>query len=347
MVLQVPEKAEDAAIFFEGSAQVFAPDGKPYGAGKPQHGWVSLPANRPGLWSFAPVDDRLVRVRNLPPFFAVRSAEHWFNPPIAWTRETPPPAVGNLKSEYVNGVIATSDNRALQLTGRRTMRLEAGSPHPSGDGGQFLPFSQGTIEFYYRPHWSTVELEKAGPLLTMDAKGDSWSFGQVYRPEGEEWYYTHSLLAMFLSEGASGTRSVRNYRAALLEKERWIHVAWVWGVRHDLAIRVSGGVAAKAKSGVLTNLVYIDGQIGRIVPDQVPGNRPALAPMRLRTGAGFNGDIDELRISDVMRYLGPFTPPSRDRELSVDEHTRALFHFNGTLTGESYKQPGPLPIQVQ
>jgi len=126
-----------------------------------------------------------------------------------------------------------------------------------------------------------------------------------------------------------------------------VHVAWVWGVRRDLTLRGSGGVTAKAKEGVLTNQVYIDGQTGRFLPDRVPGNRPALAPLRLRTGAAFDGAIDELRISDTMRYLGPFTPPGRDRELAPDEHTRALFHFNGTLDGESHGHPGPLPIRVQ
>jgi hypothetical protein len=57
--------------------------------------------------------------------------------------------------------------------------------------------------------------------------------------------------------------------------------------------------------------------------------------LSLVSGAGFDGEMDELHISDVMRYTDDFTPPRRDQEMRADEHTRALFHFNWTLEGES------------
>ena len=41
--------------------------------------------------------------------------------------------------------------------------------------------------------------------------------------------------------------------------------------------------------------------------------------------------IDEFRISDVKRYAGPFNPART--ELVVDEHTRALFHFEDERDG--------------
>jgi len=47
------------------------------------------------------------------------------------------------------------------------------------------------------------------------------------------------------------------------------------------------------------------------------------------------GAVDDLRISDVQRYTGEFGAPRRDRALRLDEHTRALFHFDGTLEGEA------------
>jgi len=57
--------------------------------------------------------------------------------------------------------------------------------------------------------------------------------------------------------------------------------------------------------------------------------------------------MDELRLSDTMRYTAAFTPPSTDREFAPDEHTRALFHFNGTLDGESHGHKGPLPATAK
>ena len=46
-----------------------------------------------------------------------------------------------------------------------------------------------------------------------------------------------------------------------------------------------------------------------------------------------DGTIDMLRISDIVRYNGDFTPP---KDVSaIDKNTRALFLFDGNLKGES------------
>ena len=55
--------------------------------------------------------------------------------------------------------------------------------------------------------------------------------------------------------------------------------------------------------------------------------------------------VDELRVSDVQRYLKDFEP-SRKAELELDEHTRALFHLNGNLQGESWQHEGDLPATL-
>jgi len=56
---------------------------------------------------------------------------------------------------------------------------------------------------------------------------------------------------------------------------------------------------------------------------------------------------DELRISHTQRYTEDFRAPSRDIELRLDEHTRALFHFNGDLDGESHGYKGELPAVLE
>lgn len=44
------------------------------------------------------------------------------------------------------------------------------------------------------------------------------------------------------------------------------------------------------------------------------------------------GTLDELRISDTVRYDGHFTPAQTP--FASAEHTLALFHFDGDATGE-------------
>jgi hypothetical protein len=45
-----------------------------------------------------------------------------------------------------------------------------------------------------------------------------------------------------------------------------------------------------------------------------------------------DGTMDELRISDTVRYDGVFTPPTSP--FASDESTLALFHFDGNAIGE-------------
>ncbi len=39
--------------------------------------------------------------------------------------------------------------------------------------------------------------------------------------------------------------------------------------------------------------------------------------------------------------------PVRDTELTLDEHTRALFHFNDDTTGRSHAYQGDLPVETR
>jgi len=39
--------------------------------------------------------------------------------------------------------------------------------------------------------------------------------------------------------------------------------------------------------------------------------------------------------------------PPRDQELKLDEHTRALFHFNGDLKGAGYGHTDALPVTLK
>jgi len=47
----------------------------------------------------------------------------------------------------------------------------------------------------------------------------------------------------------------------------------------------------------------------------------------------FNGTMDMLRISDIVRYTEDFVPSRK--ALPVDDHTRVLFHFDSNLKGAS------------
>jgi hypothetical protein len=88
----------------------------------------------------------------------------------------------------------------------------------------------------------------------------------------------------------------------------------------------------------MTLRVFIDGRQGMQNVQALPGNHPG-GPMTVlhigyfRPSENMDGFVDELRLSDTMRYTEDFTPPSREYEMRPDRHTLALFHFDGDIRG--------------
>jgi len=341
---RVPKAARDAAIFFEGSARLRDPSGADVNSGAPVSGWAPLSGDKPGLWSFEPVVNKLVRLRNAPPFFAADDPDHYFEPKIPWQRA---PAIKEAEpipadAVYVAGAIDQPDDRGAHLVLRRYFHLEAGPDHASGDGGQFLPFQQGTVEFYYKPTWSTFSLGESAwkHIADMWSTGERWTLIYMKQPGGGSWMRSHLLYGYFMTDGPKGRISSRCYRQTIVEQGQWIHIAWVWGPRFMPDFRTG------KQRQAFTQSVFVNGKLGRVYAYKWFGHKPADRQTKFVLGYSSEGVYDELRISDVQRYHEDFTPPSRDRTFKLDEHTRALFHFDGNLTGESWGCTGDLPASV-
>ena len=342
----VPKGSRDAQVFVERPTVLFDPKGKPWNGGKPVKHWVSLPAGQPGLWSFRPTQRQLVRVRNLPPFFAAEDPKSYFTPKIAWEREiSPKPTPVSPETLYIPGAIETPGNKAIYLPARRAFGLKAGPPHPSGDGPRFLAFRQGCVEFFLKPNWSTFdfpeERTKSRILLRIFSTGEPWRLTHIRAPKPTNWRQSHVMYAYFMSTSRGERLSMRAYRQTILERDKWRHIAWVWGPERK-AVWTKG-----AKREYLGLRVFVDGKLGRHYAYSREGFLPADLPKSLWIGGEADAAYDELRVSDVRRYTSDFTPPSRDRELQLDKHTRALFHFNGDLKGASYGHTGPLPVELK
>ena len=341
----VPKGTADGAIFFEGSARLFDPDGQLVGEAA-QHGWIDLPAGQPGLWSFEAVENRLVRVRNVPPFFAFSDPAHYFEPNIEWEREpvdaaAPEADTGN--PVFVPGAVSTPENQALLLTGRRLLKLEAGEPHASGIGGQFLPFHQGTIEFFFKPSWDSFEVPREYlTMVRMPTDRYEWRLSYINDPEKNPEQSFHVLYGAAYSDGPLKRITFRCYRKqTLFERGKWVHIAWVWGQRDGVYAN-----HGKTSKNVLMARIYVNGRTGQDFYYKLGHNLPADEPKALQLEGGLQGAVDELRISDCQRYLSDFEP-SRAREFELDEHTRALFHFNGNAEGASSGHTGALPVTLR
>jgi len=343
---KLPEDARDAQIFFEGAARLFDPDGRPFPSVEPVRGWIDLRADRPGLWSFEAVENRLVRGRNFPPFFAFGSADLYFDPKIPWEQE--PRAAPSAErpaedAQFVPSGTDLPDDRALHLTGQQVFALEGGPPHAGGDGLQFLPNRRGTIEFFFRPNWGTFDLSAGGKEVKrffVRILADKSPRQLIYRidPEGT----TVNMGPREPSHSMFGNLYLANPRRSelrcwltqtLFEPGQWVHVAWVWGPQPQFGPH-------HEKLSLMTMQIFVNGRGARQVifrtgTDGVP---PDGLPKEMIVGP-LDGAIDELRVSDVERYSGDFPPPPRAARWRVDRHTRALFHFDGDTRGEGFESP--------
>ncbi len=348
---RLPANATAPKLLFEGSAKLFGPDGQPYREGEEVHGVVDLPVDQPGLWSFMPVDNQLVRAHNIPPFFAVEDPASYFEPAIPWESQQPEPERVEIApdTEYVKGAIATPGNQALYLGGRRKFTLQSAEPHASGDGTKFLPFKEGTIEFFLKPSWDTVELPLKSRTICMLGveSGETWRMSYMMAPRQRDakldFFTSHVLYGYFMSDGPQKRTSMRAYRRTVFSADHWVHVAWVWGYRGGL---IPGGGGTRPAEEVLVTELYLDGRKGQHYNYKWLRNLPADMPVSFAMYS-LDAAVDELRISDRQRYTHDFAPPSRERELELDEHTRALFHFNGEVEGISHGHEATVPAVVQ
>ena len=114
----------------------------------------------------------------------------------------------------------------------------------------------------------------------------------------------------------------------------WHHIALTADSRTGLMqMFVDGTLAASENAG--TTLVFTDPDLGMTI-----GSNSHITNGQLVYGYFFDGDIDEVRVSNTVRYTDEFTPPHAP--LTTDNNTLALFHFNGNFsdaTGQNSATP--------
>ncbi len=333
---KVPVAAIKPTIVFEGSAQLITPSGTLYRNGEVLHGEIELSAGVSGLWSFCPVNNQLIRVKNIPPFFAAESPENYFEPSIAGQS---------------NHLLDTQSRTGFSID-NRTFHFISNEKSPSNDGSMYLPGSTGTIEFWYRPNQSTSS-EKANALTICSiraANGKQIGYLRYQNAPNStnsqaDQTASHTLEGSFDTDGLSGKKPLRAWRRVLLQPNEWTHIAWVWGYRNGIIPRTPGYNRVPADSVMVMEL-YINGKLGQTSSYTWLKNRLIDIPTQFDLPK-LEASIDELRISDTQRYTVDFQPLKHDQRLKVDTHTRALFHFDGNTNGESYYSKSPLHAEMK
>jgi hypothetical protein len=345
----VPVTSQNARIFFEYGTALYAPDGKSWPAQGGVTNWVTLPPDKPGLWAFEATRDMSVRSQNLPPFFAAHASKNWFEPPMAWHSEPPVPPVEKpaTGTVYIAGAIKPPGNQALYLEAGKSFILgaaESAAVVKPDECSKLLPFREGTIEFWFKPYWGSFNAAfHSQPVLTMNMAEDEakkWTF--EYNKDNKS--FRGELCKMVCGDSGFHPRAERT---TIMQGGEWLHAAWVWGEIETVYV-------GTMKFKCLYTRIYINGKAGSQWMNSSAiafrGGKLLYPPKNLTLGGrGYANEIafDELRISDIQRYTNDFTAPVREKEFEMDEHTRALFHFNGNLNGQSFGVANPFQGQIK
>ena len=335
MFFRVPGEIEKLEIFMGYPATVKRADGSvALEMSDSNVGKFSLPVEeKPGVWSIEPyIRDftgdspagfyRLLNVESVVAFGSPSLL-----PETA--RVTPAETVSPVLSfpDEPVGFVEGIDGKAVRISGELSMSFPGGEKLKQG-GYAFFPGGKGTVEFWFRAAISTLYT----PLVSF--QNIEKHFIRAAHIDLLHSYYRrgtpgpYSLLQMKFIPSVEGASPAGYQAEHFFRAGEWVHIAYTWDVTKG--ITGSGGKLAIFLNGrklpyssSLYGLRKLEGK--QKIELREEGEEVLIGP--------FDGLMDMLRISDVVRYDRDFTPSKKAP--SPDGNTRALFLFDGNLKGVS------------
>ncbi|MBR7118902.1 MAG: LamG domain-containing protein [Lentisphaeria bacterium] len=227
--------------------------------------------------------------------------------------------------------VALKDDRMLFFS-TRSMAMWGGQATEIRNEKEFyFPTGDGTVEAFIKPVWSkqnkNVILFDAKNFLVR-TKGYSERgvlFQLAYNPKKK--------VVSVLVQGADSKNHKVSGKVEIPAKE-WSHIAVQWSEAKGIEFYLNGKLAFSKKC----DFKAID-----ISKEKNPNDSHALQfTIGNTTGAArgrtvipsrypsFNGQLDVLRISNIARYNGSFTP---DKNAKADGNTNVIFDFNRSFDG--------------
>jgi len=326
---RVADGMETLELFLGVPTRVIRPDGSvALEAGKDAIGDQEIPVNGQfGPWRLEPSQSGIIRLFNAEPVFA-RSPQLL----VTGAGATPSPRFKAPDKEM--GFVAGPSGQALHLPGTKRLGFSRGKP--TEQGYEFFPGDEGTVEFWFRPNWASVDL----PFTIGSSFNDSYflrsgSQDLQYRRGKSKLGGKNNTAPEFASLNlwAQGEESSAGFSGRYwFEAGEWVHVAFTWRI-------TDGQPGHLGDYGVFVNGEPLPRDTFKGSKTHWPGGMTSNEPFVLREAeetiaiGPFDGSIAQLRISDVVRYEEAFAPPASLPD--PDSHTRVQFPLDGNLDGVS------------
>jgi len=190
-----------------------------------------------------------------------------------------------------------------------------------------LPVDIGGTDFTIE--WWMKSIPSQNSSLACTTGDGDWADGNVILDrdipgDGDFGEYGVSLMDGSIAFGINNGSTGQTLCGSIpIDDNRWHHIALTRKITTGLMQIYIDGVLDAEIVGPTGDISYRDGRT-MADPDQEP--YLILGARKLDQGPAFSGWIDELRMSNLIRYNQPFAPPAGP--FSSDANTMALYHFN-------------------
>lgn len=196
-------------------------------------------------------------------------------------------------------------------------------PPPSPAGGGMLRLDEkhdfvATVEAWFLDE--QFEGLTAEAWIYFENSPEPSTFWSIIGQEGRFNLVIHgndaSLGAWGYSEGAAGSLTIGGF---FLPKKEWIHITAIYDAGAGMGFNGRGGNWCCPRGHLIKSNKPL--RIGGIISQDPDRSRFVGDNVKLR------GYIDEVRISSVVRYVGPQWEVPK-RKFEADKHTISLWHFD-------------------
>ena len=331
---RVPSDLKELEIFLSSSACVKRPDGSvAVSMSKENTGRMAIPVEgKGGIWSIEPYIHN-ARGECFPGFYRLFNVE----PIVAYgSPDLLPDGITGLKPvpdnmrqasgpmEFADGI----SGKSLRLAEGKTLAFTRGEKLQQG-GYSYFPGMTGTAEFWFRADCSTREriLFPFTSTYMPFLHGPHIDFLQKYWSMGSARSLFSRLQLELATEqkGVFGTGFQVEY---FFKAGEWTHIAYTWDIKE-------GEKGTEGECAIFVN--------GKKLPYKGAsyGVKPLTGQQKIKlldketdiVLGPFEGSMDNLRLSDIVRYKEDFTPVKTPP--AMDTNTRVLFLFDGNLKGTS------------
>ena len=337
MFFRVPKGLDNLEIFMGYPAEIKRSDGSRALANSDSNvGRFSLPVNgKAGIWCIEP-HIRSFKGESPAGFYRLLNVEpvmSYGHPGLLPDETGGRPVNVNFSdmADYRPGdrmeFLPGTDGKGISLSGNKRLRFHRGEKVEAGGYSRF-PREKGTVEFWFKPGRSILDM----PLVSFQDKSFIFVQGphiilqHAYWRRGTPGPYSFIQSRLITDKGPSFLGFQSEYFPV---RGQWMHLAYTWDLKENsFSIFLNGH-----------KMPYKVAMYGLNQPAKQQKLSLSESEEYIILGP-FDGTMDNLRISDIVRYSDNFVPGRKAPE--TDANTRAIFLFEGNTRGVSAFSSGTL-----